>query len=86
MRKKYVVGVFLIGVLLTLFSITSFADENSYCNGSDMFANDNGEFFSNIDNEDKLYCKKTPQSIEIKVLDKHIMSMVSDKNNNLYEK
>ena len=84
MRKKYVVGVFLIGVLLTLFSITSFADENSYCNGSDMFANDNGEFFSNIDNEDKLYCKKTPQSIEIKVLDKHIMSMVSDKNNNLY--
>ena len=64
--------------------MTSFADESSYCNGSDLFVNDNGEFFSNIDDEDKLYCKKTPQITEIKVLDKHIMSMVSDQNKNLY--
>ncbi len=84
MRKKYVFGIFLIGVLLALFSMTSFADGNHYCNGSDMFVNDNGEFFSNIDDEDKLYCKKTPQATEIKVLDKHIMSMVSDQNKNLY--
>ena len=84
MRKKYVFGIFLIGVLLALFSMTSFADGNLYCNGSDMFVNDNGEFFSNIDDEDKLYCKKTPQATEIKVLDKHIMSMVSDQNKNLY--
>ena len=83
-EKKYVLGFFLIGVLLTIFSMTSFADESSYCNGSDLFVNDNGEFFSNIDDEDKLYCKKTPQITEIKVLDKHIMSMVSDQNKNLY--
>lgn len=82
--KKYVFGAFMMGVLLMLFSINAFAAEDSYSNGTDVAVTLNGEYYINIDDEDKLYYKETSSHQEVKILDNHVMSIVSDSNGNLY--
>ncbi len=72
----------MITVIITI-TISAYANDNLYSNGTDMYNDGAIEFYSNIDDEDKLYKLNLSDMTEEKVLDEHIISMVN-KDNYLY--
>lgn len=83
MKKTLLTTVFALAISIFLMITVSAEDNNFYKNGSDFVEIKEGEFYSNIDDQDKLYYfDKTTQS-HTKILDEHIITMV-DVENTIY--
>ena len=82
--KKIVYSILIMITVLLAFSVCVYANNDiSYSNGTDVYSNGIIEFYSNMDDEDKLYKLNLSDMTEEKVLDEHIISMVH-KDNYLY--
>ncbi|MBQ7098026.1 MAG: InlB B-repeat-containing protein [Clostridia bacterium] len=76
--KKIIYSTFAMIVIIFAISISAYAnDSNLYSNGTDMYSNGTVEFYSNKDDEDKLYKLSLSDMSEEKILDEHIISMVN---------
>jgi len=76
--KKIIYSTLIMIILLLPFSVYAYANSNnSYSNGTDVYSNGITEFYINTDDEDKLYKLNLSDMKEEKVLDEHIISMVS---------
>ena len=77
MRKIIYSTIIMIAVILAL-SISAYANtDNSYLNGTDTYSDGVVDFYSNIDDENKLYKLNLSDMTEEKVLNEHIISMVN---------
>jgi len=82
--KKLIYSILIMITVLLAFSVCVYANNDiSYSNGTDVYSNGIIEFYSNRDDEDKLYKLNLSDMTEEKVLDEHIISMVH-KDNYLY--
>ncbi len=82
--KKLIYSILSMITVLLAFSVCVYANNDiSYSNGTDVYSNGIIEFYSNRDDEDKLYKLNLSDMTEEKVLDEHIISMVH-KDNYLY--
>ncbi len=76
--KKFICSTIIMIAVILEISISAYANtDNSYSNGTDMYSDGVVEFYSNIDDEDKLYKINLSDMTEEKVLNKHIISMVN---------
>ena len=76
--KKFICSTIIMIAVILAISISTYANtDNSYSNGTDMYSDGVVEFYSNIDDEDKLYKLTLSDLTEEKVLDEHIISMVN---------
>jgi len=76
--RKIIYTVLIMITILFAFSICAYADSNTpYSNGTAMYSNGVEEFYSNSNDEDKLYKLTLSDLTEEKVLDEHIISMVN---------
>lgn len=70
----------IILAFLLLFSVSVYANTQTYCNGGSMFCLDNVEYYIQSEDEDKLYSFDLASKTEEKILDEHIISMVCQKD------
>ena len=77
MAKRFISLMLVFAFVLSAFPVLASAEsEEYYCNGFDMYNDGVLEYFSNSDDEDKLYVMDlTDKSIEL-VLEEHVISMV----------
>jgi len=76
--KKFICSTIIMIAVILAISISAYANtDNSYSNGTDMYSDGVVEFYSNIDDEDKLYKINLSDMTEEKVLNEHIISMVN---------
>lgn len=68
-----IVFIIILGVSISAYA----SNQGTYSNGSSMYSNGSVEFYSNIDDEGKLYKIDLSDMSEEKVLDEHVISMVS---------
>ncbi len=80
MKKIVITASIIITILLAFIIPTAANSDGTYSNGTDMYSNGVVEFYSNIDDEDKLYKLNLSDMTEEKVLDEHIISMVNKDN------
>ena len=76
--RKYVVSVILL--FLFTVSISTFAETNEsyFCNGTNTVQIGTYQFYSNSDDEDKLYRYDINTKYETKICDDHFISLLKN--------
>ena len=82
--KKYVVSMILLFLLAVSVSAFAETNESYFCNGTDTVQIGTYQFYSNSEDEDKLYKYDENTRSETKVCDDHIISLLKNSVDEIY--